>query len=264
MVGQTLGHYLIESKLGEGGMGVVYRATDRNLRRAVAIKFLSNEGADEEQRRRFQKEAQAASSLNHPHILTVFDTGSDEGRQYLVTEFIDGNTFREWARKTQPSIKQIIEMLIGVADALACAHQAGILHRDIKPENILVSKNGYAKLVDFGLAKILSEPPASPGKTAETITMDETRTGAIIGTTLYMSPEQATGRPVDERSDIFSFGVLLYEMCTGRPFHGGNRVDLLHAIVHSDPPPLADSRMRAIVDKALDKAHRAATTTCAK
>src|SRR5262245_8658356 len=203
MIGRNISHYQIIEKLGEGGMGVVYRAMDRNLRRNVAIKFLSNEVADEEQRLRFQKEAQAASSLNHPHILTVFETGSDDGRQYLVTEFIDGATLREWARKTQPSVKQVVEMLIGVADALACAHKAGILHRDIKPENILVSRNGYAKLVDFGLAKVLSEPAASPGKTAETITMDETRTGAILGTTSYMSPEQATGRSVDERSDIF-------------------------------------------------------------
>lgn len=232
-------------------MGVVYRAMDLNLNRPVALKFLSNEVADEHQRRRFQQEAQAASSLNHPHILTVFEAGTSDGRQYLVTEFIDGCSLREWARKTQPTPKHIFELLVGIADALACAHQAGILHRDIKPENILVSKNGYAKLVDFGLAKVLPEHSDSH---IETITISQTRTGTILGTVAYMSPEQAMGRPVDARSDAFSFGVVLYELCAGqRPFQANNNVDLLHAIVHSNPPPLADRQVAAIVEKALDK-----------
>ena len=135
-------------------MGVVYRAQDLSLNRKVAIKFLSSEIADEDRRRRFQQEARTASSLNHPHILTVFEAGTMDGQQYLVTEFIDGYTLREWKRNAKPSLRQILELLTGVADGLAMAHQAGILHRDIKPDNILVSKEGYAKLVDFGLAKL--------------------------------------------------------------------------------------------------------------
>src|SRR5262249_15748751 len=160
MIGRTISHYRIEEKLGEGGMGVVYRAHDLNLNRSVAIKFLSTEVADENHRRRFQQEVQTASSLNHPHILTVYDAGTINGQQYLVTESIDGFTVREWAQREERSWRQILELLVGIADALACAHQAGILHRDVKPENILIPKNGYAKLVDFGLAKLLEAPSA--------------------------------------------------------------------------------------------------------
>src|SRR5438093_1557190 len=145
MIGRTFSHYRIDAKLGEGGMGVVYRATYLDLNRSVAIKFLSSGFADEQRRRRFQQEAQTASSLNHPHILTVFEAGTIDDQQYLVTEFIDGSTLREWARRTQPRVRQVIELLTGIADAAATAHQANILHRDIKPENILVAKNGYAK-----------------------------------------------------------------------------------------------------------------------
>src|SRR5262249_39740722 len=141
-------------QLGEGGMGVVYRALDTKLNRPVAVKFLSDDVADAGARRRFQREAQMASSLNHPHILTVYDAGDFEGRQYLVTEFVDGGTLKSWALAEKRSWLQTVELLVGVADGLAAAHQAGILHRDIKPENILVAKNGYAKLADFGLAKL--------------------------------------------------------------------------------------------------------------
>src|SRR5690242_13048385 len=148
--GSQIGYYRIESPLGEGGMGVVYRALDTKLNRPVAIKFLSNELADAAARRRFQREAQLASALNHPHILTVYDAGEFEGRQYLVTEFVDGGTLKSWAKQEPRTWRQIVELLVGVADGLAAAHQAGILHRDIKPENILVAKNGYAKLADFG------------------------------------------------------------------------------------------------------------------
>jgi serine/threonine protein kinase len=151
MTGQRLGVYEIQGTIGAGGMGVVYRALDTNLHRTVAIKFLSDELADPPARRRFQREAQMASSLNHPHILTVHDAGEFEGRQYLVTEFVDGGTLKEWALAGRRTWRQIIELLIGVADGLATAHQAGILHRDIKPENILVTTSVYAKLADFGL-----------------------------------------------------------------------------------------------------------------
>src|SRR5262249_1931751 len=150
MIGKTISHYRIEEKLGEGGMGTVYRARDLNLNRSVAVKFISSELGDAEHRRRFQLEAESASSLNHPNILSVYEAGSVDGQQYLVTEFIDGFTLREWVRRKKPSVRQIVDVCAGIADGLACAHQSGILHRDIKPENILVSKQGYAKLVDFG------------------------------------------------------------------------------------------------------------------
>ncbi len=253
MIGRTISHYRIEEKLGEGGMGVVYRATDLSLNRPVAIKFLSSEVADESRRRRFQQEAQTASSLNHPHILTVFEAGTEDGQQYLVTEFIDGYTLREWARKTEPTHRQIVELLIGIADGLAAAHQAGIVHRDIKPENILVAKNGYAKVVDFGLAKLL-EPSGSRDLDARTLSAGPTRAGMILGTVAYMSPEQAQGKPVDARSDIFAFGVVLYELLAGKkPFAGSSDVDVLHAILHVTPPPLPDLRLGAIAEKALEK-----------
>jgi len=210
--------------------------------------------ATEERRRRFQQEAQTASSLNHPHILTVFEAGEIDGQQYLVTEFIDGCTLREWARQTPPSLRQIVELLLGVADGLACAHQAGIIHRDIKPENILVAKAGYAKLVDFGLAKLL-EPAAAPDAEARTLSAGPTLPGVILGTVAYMAPEQAAGRPVDARADIFAFGVVLYELLAGqRPFGGKSDIDVLHAILNSDPRALdAPSEIRSLVEKALEK-----------
>ena len=195
-------------------MGVVYRARDTKLNRPVAIKFLSGELADSAARRRFQREAQLASSLNHPHILTVYDTGEFEGRHYLVTEFIDGGTLKNWAKQQPRNWQDVAELLTGVADGLATAHQAGILHRDIKPDNILITASGYAKLADFGLAK-LAEGSRSEDVT-RTFTEDRSLPGFIVGTIAYMSPEQASGMPLDARSDIFSFGAVLYEMLAGR------------------------------------------------
>jgi len=259
MVGRTISHYRIEEKLGEGGMGVVYRARDLNLGRNAAIKFLSSAHADEDRRRRFQQEAQAASSLNHPHIVTVYEAGTVDGQQFLATEFVDGGTLREWARHEERSARQIVEMLAGIADALACAHQAAILHRDIKPENILIAKAGYAKLADFGLAKML-ETESDPDMATRTLDAAKTRPGVILGTVAYLSPEQAAGRRVDARSDIFAFGVVLYELLAGqRPFGGDSDVDLLHAILHRPARPLADVRpdllydLRVLVEKALEK-----------
>jgi len=254
MIGQTIGHYRIEAQLGEGGMGVVYRALDLSLRRPVAIKFLSAKVADEEHRRRFQQEAQAGSALNHPHIVAVYEAGTYEGRQYLVTEYVDGTTLREWG-KTGPTARQTAEMLAGVADALACAHEAGIVHRDVKPENILVAKSGYAKLTDFGLARV-----GVGGRGSGTGDADLTRTAAILGTVPYMSPEQIGGREADGRSDIFSLGVVLYEVLVGeRPFMGKSDVDVLHAILHSPARPLGERRpdvpaeLRIVVEKSLEK-----------
>src|SRR5579864_3665351 len=177
--GTQLGSYRIESQLGEGGMGTVYRALDTRLNRPVAIKVLSGDLADAAARRRFQREAQMASSLNHPHILTVHDAGEYEGRQYLVTEFVDGGTLKDWAKAEKPTWRQTIDLLTDVADGLATAHAAGITHRDIKPANILVAKNGYAKLADFGLAKLTV---TTREDVTRSLSAERTRPGLIVGT----------------------------------------------------------------------------------
>jgi len=253
--GTKVGFYEIVAPLGAGGMGVVYRALDTRLNRSVAIKFISDELADRVARRRFQREAQMASALNHPHILTVYDAGEFEGRQYLVAEFVDGGTLTDWAKRTTPNYHQSFELLIGVADGLATAHEAGILHRDIKPDNILITKSGYAKLADFGLAK-LHENSASLDE-ARTLTGTPTMPGVILGTIPYLSPEQASGRAADARSDAFSFGVVLYELLGGcRPFTGASDLDVLHSIVRSPAPLLPDDvplPMRLLIEKALEK-----------
>jgi len=252
--GTRLGPYEILAAVGAGGMGDVYLARDTRLNRPVAIKFLSAEIADAASLGRFQQEAQTASSLNHPHILTVFEAGELDGRHYLTTEFMDGGTLRDWARADTRTWRHIIELLIGVADGLAAAHAASILHRDIKPENILVTKNGYAKLADFGLAKLVE---GTPHQVTSTVTVEGTRRGAIVGTIAYMSPEQASGKPLDARSDIFSFGVVLYELLAGRrPFGGATDLEVLQTIIHGTPEALgheAPLALRMAVDKALEK-----------
>src|SRR5580704_2268189 len=218
--GMQIGVYKIVSQLGAGGMGVVYKALDTKLNRPVALKLLSDRLADAAARRRFQREAQTASSLNHPHILTVHDTGEWAGQQYIVTEFIDGGTLRDWTKSGEHGWRESVELVTGVADGLAAAHDANILHRDIKPANILVMKSGYAKLADFGLAKLSEEAPRSNDVT-RTLTEHHTRPGIVMGTIAYMSPEQALGKPVDVRSDIISFGVVFYELLAARrPFDG--------------------------------------------
>jgi eukaryotic-like serine/threonine-protein kinase len=256
--GTMIGPYRIECLIGTGGMGDVYRAVDTKLTRPVAIKFLSGDLADGSARRRFQREAQLASSLNHPHILTVLDAGEFEGRQYLVTELVDGGTLNDWALGGKRTWRQVVELLVGVADGLAAAHAAGILHRDVKPANVLVAKNGYAKLSDFGLAKL--EESETPEAMTRAVTESRTRPGLIVGSIGYMSPEQASGTGTDARSDIFSFGVVLYELLAGRrPFDGDTELERLHAIVHRPAPSLAEScpdlpvALRMIVDKALEK-----------
>jgi eukaryotic-like serine/threonine-protein kinase len=257
--GSRLGSFEIVELLGAGGMSEVYRAEDTRLNRPVAIKFLSTQITDASASRRFQQEAKTASSLNHPHIVTVFETGEWEGRHFLVTEFVDGGTLRAWAGSATRSWREIVELLVGVADALATAHDAGILHRDVKPDNILVSKNGYAKLADFGLAKLLLER-AAPDTATRAAVAPATRPGVTVGTTAYMSPEQAFGQPVDARSDVFSFGVTLYELLAGQhPFPGATELEVLHAVIHSRPVPLAERRsdlpigLTMAVDKALEK-----------
>lgn len=251
--GTAIGIYRLDYQVGEGGMGTVYRATDTRLNRPVALKFLSTDLADATARRRFQREAQLASSLNHPHILTVHDAGELDGRQYLVTEFVDGGTLRDWSKASPRSWQDVVELVIGLADGLATAHDAGILHRDIKPGNILVTKTGYAKLADFGLAKLHE----SLSLVNDGVTESRTRAGAIVGTIGYMSPEQATGRPVDARSDVFSFGVVLYELLAGRrPFTGSTDLDILHAIAnrsHDQLPESIPQPLRELIERALQK-----------
>jgi len=252
--GTRIGQYTIDSVLGEGGMGTVFLARDTKLNRPAAIKVLSRDVADADARRRFQREAQTASSLNHPHIVTVYDAGEFEGRQYLVTEFIDGGTLRDWAG-TGRSWREMVELLTGVADGLAAAHQAGILHRDVKPANILVTKSGYAKLADFGLAKLADDQ--APQDVARTLQKGATRPGLIVGTIAYMSPEQAGGQRLDSRGDIFSFGVVLYEMAAGRrPFRGTSDLEVLQKIIHGAPEALGEEvpvPLRALLEKALAK-----------
>jgi serine/threonine protein kinase/tetratricopeptide (TPR) repeat protein len=251
--GTQVGSYRVESAIGVGGMGEVYRATDTGLNRPVALKFLLRSLDGDDARDRFRREVRAVSALNHPHIVTVHDAGEFDGRQYLVTEFVDGGTLTAWARAETRTWRQSVELLVGVADALATAHDAGILHRDIKPDNILVARNGYAKLADFGLAKMTVEA----GDVTRTAAGSPTRHGVILGTIDYMSPEQARGAQLDARSDIFSFGIVLYEVLSGRrPFAGETDLHVIEAVLRETPRPLSEDippALRGIVDKALEK-----------
>ena len=245
--------YRVESVLGAGGMGEVYRATDTRLNRPVAIKFLLRAIESDEARHRFRREVSALSALNHPHIVTVHEASQFKGRDYLVTEFVDGGTLGTWARAETRTWRQVVELLTGVADALSTAHDAGILHRDIKPENVLVARNGYAKLADFGLAKVTDHVSSE----AQTATGSPSRVGIILGTIDYLSPEQARGGALDVRSDVFSFGIVLYEMLSGRrPFTGQTDLHVIDAVLRDTPPPLGDDvplELRGVVEKALEK-----------
>lgn len=262
--GTSLSHFRIVSKLGAGGMGEVYLAQDTKLDRKVAIKFLHEEfSKDTDKLNRFIQEAKAASALNHPNILTVYEIGEVDGKNYIATEWIDGQTLRgHLSRKDPLPLNTILKIGVQVAEALSAAHQAGIIHRDIKPENIMLRADGYAKVLDFGLAK-LSEHSSSgfADKEAETQVPINTSTGVIMGTFIYMSPEQARGLPLDARTDIFSFGLLIYELVTDRrPFDGLSQHDNLAALLGDQaPPPLArysreaTGELERIVAKALRK-----------
>ncbi len=248
MIGQALGHYRIQAKLGEGGMGVVYRAFDTHLDRPVAIKILRADATTSpERRRRFQQEAKAASALNHPNIVHIYDISSSGGTDYIAMEFVDGKTLDQLIGKSGLVLRNTLKYAIPVADALARAHAAGIVHRDLKPANIIIGTDGGVKLLDFGLAKLTETTvDANVDSEAGTATITDrenvqTEEGTIVGTVAYMSPEQAEGKKVDARSDIFSFGSVLYEMVTGRrPFEGANKISTLSAILHKEPPPLAE------------------------
>jgi eukaryotic-like serine/threonine-protein kinase len=243
MDSKTVSHYRILEKLGAGGMGKVYLAEDTKLGRKVAIKILSEEYTTNKDRlSRFEQEASAASALNHPNILTIYEVGVDEGRHFIATEYIDGVTLRRKAAASQLEIREILEIVIQIASALEEAHTAGIVHRDIKPDNVMVRRNGYVKVLDFGLAKLTEAyVEQSPYDTeAATKMLVQTDAGVVMGTSHYMSPEQARGKPIDARSDIWSLGVVLYELVTGRtPFEGETSTDVIVAITQKEPATLA-------------------------
>ena len=239
-IGSDVGPYKIIERLGAGGMGEVYLAQDARLDRLVALKILPAYFASDDTRlRRFQREARAASALNHPNILTIHEVGDSAGIPYISTEFIDGVTIRELIRKQQLSLAEVLDIAEQVASGLAAAHAAGIVHRDIKPENIMRRTDGLVKILDFGIAKLME--PEMPEGWDETGAHARTHTeaGLVMGTANYMSPEQARGLPVDERTDIWSLGVVLYEMLTERlPFNGATRMDTMVAILERNPAPL--------------------------
>jgi Tol biopolymer transport system component/tRNA A-37 threonylcarbamoyl transferase component Bud32 len=239
MIGQTIAHYQILEKLGEGGMGVVYKARDTQLDRLVAIKVLrADKVANSDRKLRFVQEAKAASSLNHPNIVTIYDIGSEDGNDFIVMEFVGGQTLDRLIPRTGLRLNEVLKYGIGIAEGLARAHSAGIVHRDLKPGNIMIGEDGEVKLLDFGLAKLSDLHDASDSEL--THKAPETEEGSILGTVSYMSPEQAEARRVDARADIFSFGAVLYEMATGqRAFLGRSKISTLASILQGDPRPAA-------------------------
>ena len=262
MASQSISHYRIIKKIGAGGMGEIYLAEDTHLGRKVALKLLPAEFTKDESRlRRFEQEARAASGLNHPGILTVFEVGHSHNVHFIATEYIDGKTLRQYAAETAIDLNTALDISIQVASALSAAHQAGIAHRDIKPENIMLRGDGYVKVLDFGLAK-LNEPKnhASSDPEAATLARLNTEPGMVMGTVTYMSPEEARGLEVDGRSDIFSLGVVLYEMIARKtPFAGVTPMDLIVSMMTKEPPPLAELspgipvEFERIVFKSLEK-----------
>jgi serine/threonine protein kinase len=257
--GTTLGRYTIRQSLGAGGMGEVYLAFDPELERSVALKVLPDDLAEDSLRvARFVREAKAASALNHPNILTVHDAGTHGDTRFLVTELVDGRTLREWLDEGRPDLRSLLDVVAQAASALSAAHEAGIVHRDVKPENLMLRRDGLVKVVDFGIAKLTAAPSLDTGASTAA---QATQPGAVLGTVRYMSPEQARGGAVDARSDVWSLGVVLYELVSGAPpFAGENAIATLAAILERDPQPLeavaphVPAPLARLVDRALRKA----------
>src|SRR5271170_862673 len=257
--GTKLGPYEIVSLLGAGGMGEVYRARDSRLKRDVAVKVLPKAlSLDADRLRRFEQEALATAALNHPNILAVFDIGTHQGSPYVVSELLEGETLRERLRGGSIAMRKTLDYALQVAHGLAAAHEKGIIHRDLKPENLFVTKDGRVKILDFGLAK-LTQPDSGDHTSLPTMT-HATEAGVVLGTAGYMSPEQVRGVAVDARSDIFSFGAILYEMISGkRAFHGETSADTMSAILKEETPELSETArnvppgMERIVRHCLEK-----------
>src|SRR5688500_11168391 len=256
--GSRFGHYEIVEQIGVGGMGEVYLAKDTRLERQTAIKILPGTVAqDEERMQRFVREAKSASALNHPNIITIYEIGETNNTHFIATEYIEGDTLRERLKGAPVNLKSALEIAIQVASALDAAHRTGIVHRDIKPENVMIRPDGVVKILDFGIAKLTEKLSETD---LEAATEAHTRAGMIIGTARYMSPEQARGQIVDARSDIFSFGVMLYEILSSRPpFEGETAIDTIGSILNKEPVPLSrhtpdvPHELERIINKAVRK-----------